>query len=51
MAKKSVKRYAVTEDGARRRITGERGRYWICGRVLVRKSRAVVEGEEPAQEA
>ena len=50
MAAKKTKKYAVTADGARREITGEKGRYWLCGEVQIRKSAATVE-KEAAEEA
>lgn len=45
MARKKTVRYAVTADGERHVITGENGRYWVCGDAQIRKSRAVVEKE------
>lgn len=42
-------RYAVTKDGQRLPITGEQGRYWLCGDTQVRKSRASLEEEEIRQ--
>jgi hypothetical protein len=48
MAEKK-ERIAATPDGLRRKITGERGRYWLCDGVQVRKSRASIEDGEAAQ--
>lgn len=46
MAKKAKTiRFAVLSDGDRREITGENGRYYVCGDVQFRKSSVTVENE------
>lgn len=42
MAKKYDGKVAVV-DGEKLEITGENGRYWLCGETQVRKARASVE--------
>ena len=49
MAKKKTERYAVTENGERLKITGENGRYWLCGSVQMRKSRVTTEEKAPEE--
>lgn len=36
--KKSAVAYVVLSDGSRYKITGEDGKYWICGDTQFRKS-------------
>ncbi len=53
MAKNAKKkRYAVTQDGCRAEITGENGRYYVCGDVQFRKAAVTVETkqEEPGRD-
>lgn len=46
-AKKAKKKsFAVLPDGARLEITGENGRYWVCGDRQLRKASVVVEIEK-----
>lgn len=44
--KAKKKRFAVLPDGARHEITGENGRYWVCGNRQFRKAAAAVEIEK-----
>lgn len=38
MAKKKAVTYVVLPDGSKYKITGENGKYWICGETQFRKS-------------
>lgn len=51
--KKTGKRLAVLRDGSKHEITGERGRYWVCGDRQFRKAETAVETapEEKAGDA
>lgn len=47
MAKKAkTVRYAVLPDGSRREITGENGRYYVCGDAQFRKAAVLTETEK-----
>ena len=51
MAKKGkTVRYAVLPDGSRREITGENGRYYVCGDTQFRKAGVRVEAEKDETE-
>lgn len=54
MAKKKVKasRFFVLPSGERYEVTGENGKYWLCGDTKFRKSagRGTVEEVRPAPE-
>ena len=52
MAKKKARtiRFLVFPDGERREITGETGKYWLCGETQFRKARALEIVEEKAEE-
>ena len=57
MAKKKTdkKRVVVLADGARHEITGETGKYWICGETQFRKAlgyeiEEIVEKAEPKKD-
>lgn len=43
MAKKKTKRLAVLRDGTKQEITGENGRYWVCGNRQFRKAEVILE--------
>ena len=47
----SCKRYLVLENGDRFEITGENGRFYICGNVMFSKTHPMLAGiEEDAKE-
>lgn len=52
MAKKKAKtiRFLIFPDGEKREITGETGKYWICGDAQFRKTRGLEIVEEKAEE-
>ena len=43
MSSKKTERYAILPNGEKQRITGENGRYYICGDHQVRKASVTVE--------
>ena len=38
MGKDNEKRYVIFKDGKKKAITGENGKYWICGKTQFRKA-------------